>query len=305
MAAAPQITSFKWVSCADHGALQVHDVHNVFRPVSNKAVNLVSIFGRARQGKSFLMNCLAGERDVFRISNEKESCTQGIDISNKWMTLEDFSRVDAGQRIPNHPGLPFVGFMDAEGQGDKDITYDARLICPALLASKCVIFNWKGDLQKDHILSTLGIMTRAAKNVRNDTTAANGSSAAANKPFGHLHIVFRDWQAVDCDASSTYASLFTKENTSDSSTRDAIREALLEAFSSVRVWLFDAPTDRVSDLKKRLSIDMCSVTFRQQLRAFRHVLGQQLAESTKFAGRDLSGKLMQSLVGNIVETLNR
>ena len=36
--------------------------------------------------------------------------------------------------------------------------YDANLICPILLASKCVIFNWKGDLQKDHILSTLGIM---------------------------------------------------------------------------------------------------------------------------------------------------
>lgn len=39
---------------------------------------------------------------------------------------------------------PNVGFVDAEGQGDKDVSYDANLICPILLASKVVIFNWKG-----------------------------------------------------------------------------------------------------------------------------------------------------------------
>ena len=42
--------------------------------------------------------------------------------------------------------------------------------------------SWKGDLQKDHIISTLGIMTRAAQNVAH-------SSAEATKKFGHLHIV--------------------------------------------------------------------------------------------------------------------
>ncbi len=41
-----------------------------------------------------MMNCLANEREVFRVSNEKESCTQGIDISNKWMSWKDFSEVD-------------------------------------------------------------------------------------------------------------------------------------------------------------------------------------------------------------------
>jgi hypothetical protein len=27
----------------------------------------------------------------------------------------------------------------------------STLVCPILLVSKCVIFNWKGDLQKDHL----------------------------------------------------------------------------------------------------------------------------------------------------------
>lgn len=68
--------SKKWVSCGDSGALELGKVDGVFWPVWSQPTNLISIFGRARQGKSFLMNCLAGESDVFRISNEKESCTQ-------------------------------------------------------------------------------------------------------------------------------------------------------------------------------------------------------------------------------------
>lgn len=34
-------------------------------------VNVVAIFGAARGGKSFLMNQLAGQDDVFKISNDK------------------------------------------------------------------------------------------------------------------------------------------------------------------------------------------------------------------------------------------
>ena len=75
------LQSYKWISADETGGLVVHDVSAVFNPVKKNLVNLVSIFGRARQGKSFLMNCLAGEREVFKISNEKDSCTQGIDIS--------------------------------------------------------------------------------------------------------------------------------------------------------------------------------------------------------------------------------
>ena len=159
------ISSHKWISTelTSRGKVLVaHDVNQVYENLGPSPCNLISIFGRARQGKSFLMNCLAGEEQIFKISNEKESCTQGIDISEKWMTVSEFSKVDGGALCE---GDAKVGFVDAEGQGDRDVSYDANLVCPILLASKCVIFNWKGDLQKDHIMSTLGIMTRAARNV--------------------------------------------------------------------------------------------------------------------------------------------
>jgi hypothetical protein len=45
------------------------------------------------------------------------------------------------------------------------MSYDANLVCPILLASKCVIFNWKDSMQKDRILQLLGVMHKAAINV--------------------------------------------------------------------------------------------------------------------------------------------
>jgi len=58
-----------------------------------------------------------------------------------------------------------VCFVDVEGQGDRDVTYDARLASAILPLTKCVIFNWRDSLQVDRILNLLGVMQRAAHNV--------------------------------------------------------------------------------------------------------------------------------------------
>lgn len=305
-----RVTSEKWISTSDEeerkvsateGRLILHNVRPLFQPVWNTNTNIISVFGRARQGKSFLMNCLSGEQSLFKVSNYKESCTQGIDISSKFMGLTDFSRVDGGRAVAAPRSEIKVGFVDAEGQGDKDIAYDANLICPILLASKCVIFNWKGDLQKDHILSTLGIMTRAAKNV----SAEGESAGGAAKKFGHLHIVFRDWQSVGSDEASVTDILFSAEKGKDAQTRNQIREEVSDAFASIRVWLFEAPTDSVQALRQVLTIDVTTPRFRQQVRDFRAVLSQQLSEPVLFAQRPLTGKTICSMMTDVVQTLNR
>lgn len=65
--------------------------------------------------------------------------TQGIDISTRMIPLKTFSEIDGGKTCQ---GNIKVGFVDAEGQGDRDVTYDANLVCPILLTSKCVLLNW-------------------------------------------------------------------------------------------------------------------------------------------------------------------
>jgi hypothetical protein len=79
---------------------------------------------QARQGKSFLMNLLAGEENLFKISNSKDPCTQGVDLSRKvlsWPVFHKMDVLDSGaSRTVAHASsekLPKVAFVDCEGQG--------------------------------------------------------------------------------------------------------------------------------------------------------------------------------------------
>jgi len=283
------------------------DLSGIFSTVGKNRLALVAIFGKARQGKSFLMNCLSGEPKGFKISNKKDPCTVGIDLANKLMGLREFGSVDGGNcgGITSSDSTNMrVGFVDAEGQGDRDVAYDAKLVCPILLAAKCVIFNWKETLQKDSILNQLGIMTRAASNVGDDVHVGGGK-AGGGKKFGHLHIVFRDWSSVDGTQDSVYRTLFDQELGQEANVRNQIRRDVIAAFESVQIHLFDPPVERTADLKKELTINMTTGQFRAQVRNLRELMVQQLKQSTVVGGVVLTGSNVCKVVDLVVDSLNR
>jgi hypothetical protein len=98
---------------------------HVLQPLSDQPINLISIFGAARQGKSFLMNLLADQQDLFKISNLREPCTQGVDLSGHFVPLPKFSALNGCPPIASGGSerqTLQIGFVDAEGQGDRDIS---------------------------------------------------------------------------------------------------------------------------------------------------------------------------------------
>ena len=138
---------------------------------SYKFLNFTTILGPARQGKSFLMNCLLGN-NAFHTTDSLGVCTKGIQVASV------VSEVGDG-------GCAF--FVDTEGQGDEDVDSDATLLTPILLLSKVILFNWKGGLQKSKILDELAILVEVANCV-------SSNSFEEDTPiFGHLHIILRDF----------------------------------------------------------------------------------------------------------------
>ena len=138
---------------------------------SSTFLNFVPILGPARQGKSFLMNCLMGE-SVFDTADTIDVCTKGVHIASVKHQVENGG---------------YFFFVDTEGQGDEDVGSDITLLTPILLLSKVILFNWKGGVQKNQILNELAILAKAANCVSSKCFKDNKST------FGHLNIVLRDF----------------------------------------------------------------------------------------------------------------
>lgn len=99
--------------------------------------------------------------------------------------------------------------------------------------------------------------------------------------------------------------LFRQEpNTSETALRNKIRLDLHAAFASIQVWLFDAPTDLVADLKKKLSLEKTSSTFKSQIRSLRSALTTQLTQPVVFGGQVLTGRMLHGAVTRMVDSLN-
>ncbi|CAN0126816.1 unnamed protein product, partial [Ectocarpus sp. 8 AP-2014] len=132
-------TAVKWVTVTD-GRLQATEeaCERLSNVSDDQSLSVVTIFGAARQGKSFLMNALTRSDNGFRVSPEVYPCTAGADLFPILMPLSEFKRGSAGNitHLPSRSLQPTIGFVDMEGQGDRSDERDVRLATPFLLVSK-------------------------------------------------------------------------------------------------------------------------------------------------------------------------
>ena len=333
----------------DDSLLSCDEAKRHLQRMPRRPLGLVAIFGAARQGKSFLMNKLAGPRGCgFRVSNKQvrfaphvegrtsspfrmentarsialhkphemslfvplaqDPCTVGVDLAENTMALRDFAAIESNGSVsvPRSNNM-LVGFVDAEGQGDRDAAYDARIACPVLLAAQSVLFNWRDSLQKDRILNLLGVMCRAARTVQLDSHGGGGAGGAGERPpFGNLHIVFRDWN-FDGDVESVRSQLLDREPASgeDSERRNEVRRMLVSAFESIDIWLLPPPVERTRDLNKVLKPEMLSAEFNEQVASLRCTIAGQLIQPRAWAGRPITGPDLARLIPLVADALNR
>ena len=113
----------------------------------NEDLIIISIVGKARTGKSYLMNLLLNYNNIqypgkgFQISSRLNSCTKGIWL---WNTPRD---------SPIYPNSKII-FIDSEGTNSTDIstkTYDSKIFALIVLISSLFIYNTYGNIDERSI----------------------------------------------------------------------------------------------------------------------------------------------------------
>jgi hypothetical protein len=290
--------------------------------------NILSIFGKARQGKSTLMNLLVGCDDLFKVSNRSAPCTKGVDLSLRTVNASVF----AGSAEPSSSADVQVGFLDAEGMGDRDQSYDALLLTPVLLVSKVIIFNHKGGAQKNDMLELLQRLTAAAGRIQVSRTARG-------KIFENLHVVYRDHDFDDGGGSAsgsdsddepdelddaTVIQNFKRENKKlrdqllkeedesgkgDAADRNQTRRLLLSKFESIHVWALPSPHKEIKDKKKKLNSSMINDEFKLKAREMKASMAEQLQkprifQSSATTSENMNFKTLGSLMEQAVHGMN-
>ncbi|XP_028397313.1 uncharacterized protein LOC114521096 [Dendronephthya gigantea] len=271
---------FPWITRSGQ-KLHVSTPKQLQRSMSDsyKFLNFMTILGPARQGKSFLMNCLIGD-SVFPSADTLGVCTKGIQVSN------------VGFKVGN---AGFAFFVDTEGQGDEGIESDATLLTPIILLSKVILFNWKGGLQKNQILNELALLVEVANCV-------SSKSFEEDKPkFGHLHIVLRDFH-FEGTVKEAFAMIFDNENKRGEQVkeRNKIREKLLSSFESIDVCILPTPREDVREL------DLHSTTeeFQQGIKKLKYILLAQMDMPRSFGTVDVNFNNVNAFVKSFAEKLD-
>ncbi|QSZ35436.1 hypothetical protein DSL72_008306 [Monilinia vaccinii-corymbosi] len=307
----------------------VEDPTNNFVRLIKDTLNLISVMGPARSGKSTLMNILAGctATELFATYPGMETFTKGIQIPTRVLSLPQFSAQEGQSVVDPSTENVKVTFVDTEGQGALGDNYDMDLFSPALVTSRVVIYNRTGGLLTEEILSQLGMMTQAAKRLRagenarpsesaGSGTAAAGSGTAATGPlFGHLFIIFNQFRTNKVDTVTTLKNALMNlepETDSNSINRNNIRKLLTSVFESIQVFILpdglksQARDDLADGIKPFILLSDFTPRYLEYFKILRDGLSRALVAPRELTpGMPLTGGTIADFMPMFADAINR
>ena len=123
---------------------------------SYSKIGIISLIGKYRTGKSFLLNKILQKKQCFNVGSSIKPCTKGIWLySNPLLISNSFC-----QEFP-------VFFIDSEGlcAYDEEINHDSKIFLISILISSLLIYNSFGTID-EQALNNLSFIINLAKNLK-------------------------------------------------------------------------------------------------------------------------------------------
>ncbi|KAK3207077.1 hypothetical protein Dsin_021123 [Dipteronia sinensis] len=256
------------VYCDEKGKFRMDPEAVAALQLVKEPIGVVSVCGRARQGKSFILNQLLGRSSGFQVASTQRPCTKGL-----WLWSAPIKRTALDGTEYN------LLLLDSEGIDayDQTGTYSTQIFSLAVLLSSMFIYNQMGGID-EAALDRLSLVTQMTKHIR---VRASGGRTSASE-IGQFSPIFvwllRDFylDLVEEDRRITprdYLELALKPvqgKAEDIAAKNEIRDSIRALFPDRECYHLVRPLNNENDLRRldQISMDKLRPEFRSGLDAF-------------------------------------
>lgn len=294
----------KFIYYDESGKFKVHpDAVDALMQIKGP-IGVVSVCGRARQGKSFLLNQLLGRSTGFQVGSTHQPCTKGI-----WIWSEPLKTAALG-------GTEYsLVLLDCEGIDayDQTGTYSAQIFSLAILLSSLFVYNQMGVID-EAALDCLSLVSEMTKHIH---VKASGEKETV-PDLGHFSPVFvwllRDFY-LDLKEDNTkitpcnYLELALRPvlgSRKDVAARNKIRESIRALFPNRECFTLVSPLNNEADLQHldRVLLDK----YRPEFLSGLNMLAKFVFERTKpkqVGGTVMTGPILVGITKSFLDSLNR
>ncbi|PKU82738.1 guanylate-binding protein 2-like [Dendrobium catenatum] len=265
-------------------------------------VGVVSVCGRARQGKSFILNQLLGRSSGFRVASTHRPCTKGL-----WMWSAPLKRTAVDGTEYN------LLLLDSEGIDafDQTGTYSIQIFSLAVLLSSMFIYNQMGGID-EAALDRLSLVTQMTKHIR--IRASGGRSSTSE--LGQFSPVFvwllRDFYLDLVEESRRitprdYLELALRPvpGGRDVSGKNEIRESIRALFPDRECFALVRPLNNESDLQRldQMPINRLRPEFRSGLDALTKFVFDR-TRPKQVGATVMTGPILAGITQSFLEAIN-
>ncbi|PIN06046.1 Actin filament-coating protein tropomyosin [Handroanthus impetiginosus] len=266
-------------------------------------VGVVSVCGRARQGKSFILNQLLGRSSGFQVASTHRPCTKGL-----WLWSAPLRRTALDGTEYN------LLLLDSEGIDayDQTGTYSTQIFSLAVLLSSMFIYNQMGGID-EAALDRLSLVTEMTKHIR--VRASGGRSTASE--LGQFSPIFvwllRDFylDLVEDNRKITprdYLELALRPvqgGGRDVSAKNEIRESIRALFPDRECFTLVRPLSNENDLQRldQIALDKLRPEFRSGLDSLTRFVFER-TRPKQMGATVMTGPILARITQSFLDALN-
>ncbi|KAL9236808.1 hypothetical protein vseg_011434 [Gypsophila vaccaria] len=294
----------RFVYCDENSVFRIDSEALATLQLVKEPIGVVSVCGRARQGKSFILNQLLGRSSGFQVAPTHRPCTKGL-----WLWSVPIKRTALDGTEYN------LILLDSEGIDayDQTGTYSTQIFSLAVMLSSMFIYNQMGGID-EAALDRLSLVTEMTKHIR---VRASGGKATASElaQFSPIFVwLLRDFylDLTEDDRKITprdYLELALRPvegGRSNVSAKNEIRDSIRALFPDRECFTLVRPLNNESQLQRldQISLDHLRPEFRSGLDALTRFVFER-TRPKQVGATVMNGPMLAGITQSFLDALNQ